>query len=130
MTAAGFLVVLTVTTAGLVVVTRFKVDFVVGLKVILVVVGFTDDLVVVFLVELMVVVGCGLIVGGGLDVDGSSLDVVAAGFREVFVAGSVGRLRKELLAATGELRTNRATSLSCRLFPRLVKKLIANYYCN
>jgi hypothetical protein len=71
MTAAGFLVVLTVTTAGLVVVTRFKVDFVVGLKVILVVVGFTDDLVVVFFVE-WVVVGCGLIVGGGLDVDGSS----------------------------------------------------------
>jgi hypothetical protein len=120
MTAAGFLVVLTVTTAGLVLVTRFKVDFVVGLKVSLVVVGFTDDLVVVFLVE-WVVVGCGLIVGGGLDVDGSSLDVVAAGFREVFVAGSVGRLRKVLLAATGELKTSRATSLSCRLFPRLVK---------
>lgn len=36
------------------------------------------------------------------------------GFNVVATAGSVGRLRNELLAATGELRTNRATSLFCR----------------
>jgi hypothetical protein len=32
----------------------------------------------------------------------------------VVAAGSVGRLKKMLFAATGELRTNRATSLFCR----------------
>ena len=44
--------------------------------------------------------------------------VVAAGFSVVATAGSVGSLRKLLFAATGELSTNKATSLSCKSFTR------------
>jgi hypothetical protein len=72
MTAAGFLVVLTVT-------------------------GF------------LVVVGHVHEHAGALVVIG----LAVVGFNVVAAAGSVGRLRNELLAATGELRTNRATSLFC-----------------
>lgn len=42
--------------------------------------------------------------------------VVAAGFSVVATAGSVGSWRKRLFAATGELSTNKATSLSCKSF--------------
>ena len=50
----------------------------------------------------LVVIGLAVVFVVGLPVVG--LNVVAT-------AGSVGRFRNELLAATGELRTNRATSL-------------------
>ncbi len=41
------------------------------------------------------------------------IGLAVVGFN-VVAAGSVGRLKKMLFAATGELRTNRATSLFCR----------------
>lgn len=52
--------------------------------------------------------------------------VVAAGFSVVAVAGSVGSWRKRLFAATGELSTNKATSLSCKSFTRSLNYTLNN----
>ncbi len=94
--AVGFLVVLTVTATALLVVLVVTAT---ALLVVLVV-GHVQEQ-----AGALVVIGLAVVFVVGLPVVG--LTVVAA-------AGSVGRLRNELLAATGELRTNRATSLFCR----------------
>ncbi len=71
------------------------------------------------LLVVLVVTGTGLLVVlvvGHVHEHAGALVVIGlavVGLTVVAAAGSVGRLRNELLAATGELRTNRATSLSC-----------------
>ena len=56
--------------------------------------------------------------------------VVAAGFKVVAAAGSVGSWRKRLFAATGELSTNKATSLSCKSFTRSFNYTLKNSVLN
>jgi hypothetical protein len=63
---------------------------------------------------LVVVVGHVQEQAGTLVVIGLPVVVLEVVLNVVAAAGSVGRFRKVLLAATGELRTNRATSLFCR----------------
>ncbi len=102
--AVGFLVVLTVTATALLVVlvvtaTALLVVLVVTALLVVLVVGHVQEQ-----AGALVVIGLAVVFVVGLTVVGFN----------VVTAWSVGRLRNELLAATGELRTNRATSLFCR----------------